>query len=179
MEVISPLLKDRNDLNVAFSVVCIYGGDGNEAASSLAAAKVLIAASYQDPDKALALWSKLPNINKGCSLDDALALAKEVGLDVEKIKTDMTAAQRTLEENGQLAISLGIPLRLPVTFVDTNEGTKMIPPFVKEKMNEVLDKNKNGEPWDSIYAQAIVEGGVPSDAVAQVASQIGEAPGAN
>lgn len=157
-EVIEPIVKARSDVGFFLVPVSIYGGVAREGEatgpSSVAAAQALIAASWQDSKKALTFWSKMPNINKEFPPTKMKQLAETCGLNIEQLDRDMkgNAAHQMLVANGQLAITIHIPLQLPVIFIRNNNNTmNMIPPFVQAKMINVLDDVLNGKPWDSTF----------------------------
>lgn len=158
-DVMDPIVKERSDVGFFLIPVSIYGGspEGSDAPapSSVEAAQLLIAATWQDHSKALTFWSKMPSINKEFSQTKMKQIAESVGLKVDQLIRDgkSDAAHQGLVSNGQLAVEIGIPLQLPVIFIRNNDGTlNMLPPFVKSKMILVLDDVLNGKPWDTSLA---------------------------
>ncbi|MDR1907329.1 MAG: hypothetical protein LBQ43_00515 [Holosporales bacterium] len=155
-EVMSQIAKERTDVGFYLTPVSIYGGQegGDSGPSSLLATKAIIAASLQNVDKTGVFWSKFPDAHGKIELTVTRLsqLAKESELDADKLSKDIEseAIARELEANGQLAVDIGIPPRLPLIFISTDKGLEIIPPLVKEKMNQALDAVKNGRPWQEI-----------------------------
>lgn len=161
-DVMDKVAAERSDVGFFLIPVSIYGGsqDGGEPSgpSSIMASKAIITAIWQSPAKAIALWSKMPNINKEMPKTVLLKFAEEVGLDVQRLERDINsdAAQDALVENGKLAVEVGIPLQLPVIFVRNTDGKlNLIPPFVKEKMILVLDAIRDGNSWTQALSNSM------------------------
>jgi hypothetical protein len=170
-EVMSPIVKERSDVCFFLIPVSIYGAQEDKPAeqASLGATKALIAATWQSPEKALELWKLMPTIHQEYPMTLILRHAREVGLDVDKLKSDIESevAQRELIANGQLAVDVGIPIQLPVIFILGNDKRlALMPPFVKERMIAVLNAAAKGEPWQQ---------GIP-DLAAQETSERNSAP---
>lgn len=151
LEVMDLIVKERSDVGFFLIPVSIYGAqEGQSGPSSLLSAQALIAASWQNPDLALALWSKMPNINKEFPKTKLLQIATEIGLDATRLDRDIKsdAARQALVGNGKLAVDIGIPAQLPVIFIRKSDGNlELIPPFVKEKLALVLDAIRDDRPW--------------------------------
>ncbi|MDR3285200.1 MAG: hypothetical protein LBS83_00770 [Holosporales bacterium] len=166
-DVMEQIAKERSDVGFFLIPVSIYsGGEADRPGpNSILAAQSIITACWQSPAKAIALWGKMPSLEKELSETILLGIAKEVGLDSEKLKVDIKSntAHETLVANGQLAVQIGIPLQLPVIFIrKLDGGLEYIPPFIKEKMVLVLDAVNNDKPWemalvDSVHKQPSVK----------------------
>jgi sulfite exporter TauE/SafE/protein-disulfide isomerase len=100
------LLKDDGDLRVILKEFPVLG-DG-----SVEAARVAVAVRIQDPtgQKYLEFHQKLLGGHGEANGERALAVAKEVGLDVERLKRDMASpeAKATIDENLKLGETIGI-----------------------------------------------------------------------
>jgi hypothetical protein len=158
-DVMEPIVKERSDVGFFLIPVSIYAGDENGSGqSSLLATQAIIAASWQNPEQAVALWSKIPAFNKEVTRTTILKMAEGVGLSREKLEKDMEgqAAREALIENGKLAVQLGMPPQLPVIFIRKTDGDlEIIPPFVKDKMVVVLDAVRDGKPWEPALAASV------------------------
>jgi hypothetical protein len=158
-EVMIPLVKERSDVCFFLIPVSIHGEqeENPSAPHSLDAAKAIIAAVWQSPEKALALWKKMPTIHNEFPKTLLFKYAAEAGLDSDRLERDMNSEPAKIElmNNGQLAVSIGIPLQLPVILVRTEDGTlNLIPPFVKERLVLVLNAIQQGKPWQSVLPEA-------------------------
>jgi hypothetical protein len=157
------IAKERSDVGFFLIPVSVYGasdkgGPKSGEVSSVLAAQAVIAAAWQDPMKAVAFWAKMPPMNKEASKTVILGIAKEVGLDSEKLERDLSSdsANAALISNGLLAENLGLPIQLPVVFLRQLDGTlSLIPPFVKDKMIIVLDAVNDGKPWAPAIAASV------------------------
>ncbi|MDR1907626.1 MAG: DsbA family protein [Holosporales bacterium] len=161
-EVMMPIAKERNDVAFFLVPVSVYGEqEGNASApTSLLAAKATIAASFQNSQKAVDFLLKFPDIRDHTALTTTrvLQFAKEAGLDSEKLKSDIEneSMQQELIAHGRIAIDIGIPLQMPVIFISTNKGLEMIPAFIKDKMDLVVDAVKANRPWqDALNNQEV------------------------
>jgi protein-disulfide isomerase len=77
---------------------------------SVAAAKVAIAVRMQAPDKYLAFHTKLLGDRGHADEARALAVAKDIGLDINRLKKDMNSPEvdKTLKQDFSLADALGL-----------------------------------------------------------------------
>lgn len=165
-EVMEPLVKERSDVGFFLIPVSVYAGGAAEggqgaAPSSVTAAQALIAASWQDAQKALAFWGKMPNINKEFTAVKMRQIAGETGLSVDQLfrDTEGESSHQVLVANGQLAVNLRIPLQLPVIFILNKDGKlSMIPPFIKAKMIRVFDAVMNGRSWEEALQDTAEQG---------------------
>jgi protein-disulfide isomerase/sulfite exporter TauE/SafE len=100
------LLKDNGDLRVILKEFPVLG-DG-----SVEAARVAVAVRMQDPtgQKYLEFHQKLLGGHGEANGERALAVAKEVGLDVDRLKRDTASpeAKATIDENLKLGETIGI-----------------------------------------------------------------------
>jgi len=100
------LMKDDGDLRVILKEFPVLG-DG-----SVEAARVAVAVRMQDPtgQKYLEFHQKLFGGHGEANGERALAVAKEVGLDVDRLKRDMASpeAKATIDENLKLGETIGI-----------------------------------------------------------------------
>lgn len=100
------LMKNDGDLRVILKEFPVLG-DG-----SVEAARVAVAVRMQDPtgQKYLEFHQKLLGSHGEANGERALAVAKEVGLDVERLKRDMASpeAKATIDENLKLGETIGI-----------------------------------------------------------------------
>jgi uncharacterized protein len=100
------LLKDDGDLRVILKEFPVLG-DG-----SVEAARVAVAVRMQDPtgQKYLEFHQKLLGGHGEANAERALAVAKDVGLDVDRLKRDMASpeAKATIDENLKLGETIGI-----------------------------------------------------------------------
>lgn len=100
------LLKDDPDLRIVLKEFPILGP------ASLEAARVSIAVRMQDPtgEKYLEFHRRLLAGNGHADKSGALAVAKDIGLDVARIEQDMSSdeVRASLDENVQLARAVGI-----------------------------------------------------------------------
>jgi uncharacterized protein len=100
------LMKDDGDLRVILKEFPVLG-DG-----SVEAARVAVAVRMQDPtgQKYLEFHQKLLAGRGEANGERALAVAKEVGLDVDRLKRDMASpeAKATIDENLKLGETIGI-----------------------------------------------------------------------
>jgi sulfite exporter TauE/SafE/protein-disulfide isomerase len=100
------LLKDDGDLRVILKEFPVLG-DG-----SVEAARVAVAVRMQDPtgQKYLEFHQKLLGGHGEANGERALAVAKDVGLDVDRLKRDMASpeAKATIDENLKLGETIGI-----------------------------------------------------------------------
>ncbi|GHS91850.1 hypothetical protein AGMMS49949_02940 [Alphaproteobacteria bacterium] len=165
--VMAPIVKERSDVGFFLIPVSIYGGDAAQSEpTSVTAAQAVIAAMWQNPAMALALWAKMPPIDKEFPRAQLLQCAKDVGLDSDRLENDLKsdAAKNGLIENGQLAVKVGIPLRMPIIFVRKNDGTlEMLPAFLKDKLAIVLDAIRDDKPWPHALG---LEAAPPADGAA-------------
>ncbi|MDR0631324.1 MAG: hypothetical protein LBF66_02000 [Holosporales bacterium] len=151
-EVMAPLVKERSDVCFFIIPVSIYGAQEGKPSeqTSLTAAKALIAATWQSVEKALELWKLMQTIHQEYPTTLLLKHARDVGLDIDKLKNDIDSelAQLELVKNGQFAVDVGIPIQLPVIFILGPDGRMaLIPPFVKERMVPVVNAVAKGKPW--------------------------------
>lgn len=157
-DVAVPVIQSRQDVCFHLIVVSIYGPPENESApSSLKESQLILAAAMQDPAAALKLLSKIPDINKAFSKTVFLKNASDFGLDSTRLETDANSAEihKQLVDNGQQAVTIGIPLQLPVIFIRNLDGNlSMIPPFIPEKFNAVVDVVIEGKPWEEALIRA-------------------------
>ncbi|MDR0632679.1 MAG: thioredoxin domain-containing protein [Holosporales bacterium] len=180
-DVMEPLVKERSDVGFFIIPVSVYAGGSEEMAqSSLLAAQAVIAASWQSPERAIALWAKL-SINKEVTRTTVLKVAEEVGLDREKLAKGMESqeAREVLIENGKLAVQLGVPPQLPVIFVRKSDGSlEIIPPFIKDKIGIVFDAIRDDKPWEPALAASVrsqtEQTESSSEEVTSKASEVGE-----
>ncbi len=100
------LMKDDGDLRVILKEFPVLG-DG-----SVEAARVAVAVRMQDPtgQKYLEFHQKLLGGHGEANGERALAVAKDVGLDVDRLKRDMVSpeAKATIDENLKLGETIGI-----------------------------------------------------------------------
>ena len=100
------LLKDDSKLKIVLKELPILGS------ASVEAAQVSIAARMQDPsgEKYLAFHQKLLSDSAQASKASALSAARDAGLDMSRLETDMASdeVKATLEESTKLARALGI-----------------------------------------------------------------------
>jgi protein-disulfide isomerase len=100
------LIKDDGDLRVILKEFPVLG-DG-----SVEAARVAVAVRMQDPtgQKYLEFHQKLLGGHGEANAERALAVAKDVGLDVDRLKRDMASpeAKATIDENLKLGETIGI-----------------------------------------------------------------------
>jgi uncharacterized protein len=100
------LMKDDGDLRVILKEFPVLG-DG-----SVEAARVAVAVRMQDPtgQKYLEFHQKLLGGHGEANGERALAVAKDVGLDVDRLKRDMASpeAKATIDENLKLGETIGI-----------------------------------------------------------------------
>jgi protein-disulfide isomerase/sulfite exporter TauE/SafE len=100
------LMKDDGDLRVILKEFPVLG-DG-----SVEAARVAVAVRMQDPtgQKYLEFHQKLLGGHGEANAERALAVAKDVGLDVDRLKRDMASAEAkaTIDENLKLGETIGI-----------------------------------------------------------------------
>ncbi|MDR1207977.1 MAG: hypothetical protein LBJ89_01345, partial [Holosporales bacterium] len=151
-EVMIPIVKERSDVCFFLIPVSIYGAQDEKPTeqASLIATKALIASTWQSPEKALELWKSMLTIHQEYPMTLLLRHAREAGLDVDKLKSDIESevAQRELIANGQLAVDVGIPIQLPVIFIlGQDKRMSIMPPFVKDRMVAVLNAAAKGEQW--------------------------------
>jgi uncharacterized protein len=100
------LMKDDGDLRVILKEFPVLGDD------SVEAARVAVAVRMQDPtgQKYLEFHQKLLGGHGEANAERALAVAKDVGLDVDRLKRDMASpeAKATIDENLKLGETIGI-----------------------------------------------------------------------
>ncbi len=149
-EVMEPLAKERSDVGFFLIPVCIYSSESGKGPSSMEATKAIILAANQKPEAALKLLAKFPTIEVEMSESQLYKWAEEAGLDADRLKQDMKSeqAKNDVIANGQLAVTIGIPVQLPFVFVCKSDGKlEHLPPFVKEKMIQALDAIRDGKDW--------------------------------
>jgi protein-disulfide isomerase len=98
------LMKDDGDLRVVLKEFPVLG-DG-----SMDAARVAVAVRMQDPQKYLAFHQKLLASRGEANAATALAVAKDSGLDMDRLQRDMASPEvkATIDENLKLGEAIGI-----------------------------------------------------------------------
>lgn len=98
------LLRDDIDLRVVLKEFPILGS------GSVEAARVSIAVRMQDAEKYLAFHRRLLSDKGQVDKSSALAIAREMGLDMRRLEQDLSSDEvtQTLEESAKLAGAIGI-----------------------------------------------------------------------
>ncbi|MCW5682282.1 MAG: DsbA family protein [Xanthobacteraceae bacterium] len=101
---VNELLKNDPNIKIVLKELPILSEGSEEAA------RVAVAVRLQDPSKYLAFHRALLGGRGEANLQRALAAAQQAGLDVERIKKDLTnpEVEATLKENAALAQALAI-----------------------------------------------------------------------
>lgn len=102
--ILETLRKNDPNLRIVFKELPIFGPSSRQAAAAA------LAAYQQGPDKYLQFHNALLDASNPLTSDKVLAIAKSVGLDMEKLNKDMNSdvVKKQLEDNFKLAQTLGL-----------------------------------------------------------------------